>query len=63
MGYYNFACHNFKSHYDHLILQHAVFLRAIYQGSSLPVTILGSKDFRANTAVLHRKKRQQRMSV
>lgn len=57
IGYYNFACNNFKSHYDHLILQHALGLRAIYQGNSMPVTILGSKDFRANTAVLRRRKK------
>lgn len=50
--YYSFACSNFKSRYDHLILQHALVLRSIYQDNSMPVTILGHKDFRANTAVL-----------
>lgn len=57
IGYSNFACNNFKPHYDNLILQHALFLRPIYQGNSMPVTILGSRDFRENTAVLHRREK------
>lgn len=53
MCYCSFAYNNFKSHYDRLILQHALVLRSIYPENSMPVSILGHKDLRANTAVLH----------
>lgn len=55
--YYSFACNNFKTHYDNLILQHALVLRSIYQENSMPVTIPGHKDFRASTTVLHIRER------